>query len=62
MSASPVVSVRSPFPMPEATSNVFSSGNAGQGFAAAGSNLLVLFGSGLALRRVTRTREAGTDA
>jgi ABC-2 type transport system permease protein len=38
-------SVSSPVPVPESRTNVFSSGNAGQGLAAAGPSLATLFGS-----------------
>ena len=37
-------SVTSPVPLPDSTSNVFSAGNTGQGLAAAGPALAVLFG------------------
>jgi ABC-2 type transport system permease protein len=40
-------SVTSPVPLPDTPSNVFSAGNSGQGLAAAGPALAVLFGGGL---------------
>jgi ABC-2 type transport system permease protein len=39
-------SVSAPVPMPESRTNVFSTGNSGQGLAAAGPSLATLFGSG----------------
>lgn len=42
-----VLAVRNPYPMPESTSNVFSSGSSGQGFGQASVALGLLFGSAL---------------